>query len=276
MGKRLGKLKKVLIIGGSSSICDEIVTYLEKNDYVIDLLTYRNEENKKYIKNYEMYQWRHLDLTVEEYTQNAIIQIPNNYYDTIICTPTHESGGRDPLATSREYLENVFGKFIINYMDLVRNLIFKKLKDDGHFIFISSEAANTPTDMHDYSAAKAAMQAYVRSLSKKAENKTVFIIATTGIYESLAYYQHGGADYYKFDPDRWVYKEQIAKIIVNATKKDNGNIFTLGFIPSKTENINNYSGIIYPYTDKKGSYEVWHGLYKPKHERPDGPSVDIV
>lgn len=263
-------MKKVLIIGGSSSICDEIVTYLEKNDYEIDLLTYRNEENKKYIKNYEMYQWRHLDLTVEEYTQNAIVQIPNNYYDTIICTPTYESGGRDPMATSREYLEEVFGKFIVNYMDLVRNLIFKKLKKDGHFVFISSEAANIPTDMHDYATAKAAMQTYVRSLSKKAGEKTIFVIATTGIYGSLPYYQHG-EDYYSFDPKRWVYKEQIAKIIVEATRKDNGNIFTLGFIPAKTEILTDYSGIIYPHNHTQGSHDFWHGLVGPAVERPDGP-----
>ena len=256
----MGKLKKVLIIGGSSSICDKIVTYLEDHECVIDLMTYRWEPKKNNIKNFEKYSWTHLDLLDKESTENFILNLSDNNYDIILCTPTYESGQRDPLKTTREYWENVFGKFIINYMDLIRNLIFKKLKDDGKFIFISSEAANVPTDMHDYSTAKATIQAYVRSLSKKAENKIVFVIATTGIVESAAYYEHGGADYYKHDMQRWVHKEQIAKIIIDATDKDNGSIFTLGFVPSKTEIINDYAGIIRPYNHTQWSHDFWLNL----------------
>jgi short-subunit dehydrogenase len=267
-------MKKVLIIGGSSSICDEIVLYLEKNDCFIDLLTYRYEENKKNIKNNEKYQWMHIDLTHNGSTLSAIKNIKEDYYDIIVCVPTHASGGRDPMATSREYLEELYGKFIINYIDLIRNLIFKKLKKDGKFVFISSEAANAVTDVHDYAAAKATIQAYVRSLAKKAEEKTIIVIATTGIHGSLAYHQHGGDDYYKFDMDRWVQKEQIAKIIVDSTRKDNGNIYTLGFIPSKTKIINIYSGIVYPYQDRELADEIWHNPIKIDHGRPDGPSID--
>lgn len=267
-------MKKVLIIGGNSSICDGIITYLEQNKCVIDLLTYRSDMHKKNIKDHEKYNWKYLDLTNQANTENFILELPDNYYDIIVCVPTYESGGRNPLETPREYLEIVFGKFIVNYMDLIRNLIFKKLKEDGQFTFISSESANAPTDMHDYAAAKSTIQSYVRSLSKKADKKTIFVIATTGIYESLPYYQHG-RDYYSFDLDRWVYKEQIAKIIVDATRKDNGNIFTLGFVPSKTEVITNYSGIIYPYNHTQGSYNTWHGLAGPPVSRPDGPSIDV-
>jgi|GEM_PF-2702232 len=266
-------MKKVLIIGGSSSICDGIVDYLEKNDHEIDLMTYRNEQNKKNIKNFEKYKWVHLDLLSQESTEKIIFELPDFYYDKIICVPTYPSGQREPLKTTRLFWEELFGKFIINYMDLIRNLIFKKLKNDGHFVFMSSEAANSITDMHDYSAAKATIQSYVRSLSKKSKNKTIFVIATTGIYKSLSYYNHG-EDYYKHDPDRWVMKEDIAKIIVEADKMDNGNIFTLGFCPLKTEIIDRYSGILYPYNYTEGSYNYWHKIVNP-HDRPEDV-IDIL
>lgn len=250
-------MKKTLVIGGNSTIIDDVVEKLEKNDYEITLMTYRAEQNLKKFRNYEKYTWKYLNLLEENSVVDFISRIPDNYYDLVIFTPTHESGQRDPLATTREYYEDLFGKFLINSMDLIRNLIFKKMKNDATFVFTSSEAANVPTDMHDYATGKAALQAYVRSLSKKASDKTVFIIATTMIFESSSY-EHHGPDYYKNDQGRLVYKDQIADIILKSDKDDNGKIFTLGFIPTKIEAFNDHAGVIYPYSNLTHSKGNWY------------------
>ena len=252
-------LKKVLIIGGSSSICDEAVEHLEHNGYSIDLMTYRSEKNKKNIKNFSQYNWKHLDLLDQKSTELLIEELKDDYYDLIWCVPTYPSGQRDPIATTRDYLEELYGSFLVNYIDLIRNLAFKKLKNEGKMVYQSSEAANVPTDMQDYVSAKSAIQSYVISLSKKLKNKTIFVIATTGIYESLSYYQHG-ADYYKEDPKRWVTKKEIAEILVRSKQKDTGKIFTLGFCPTKTEVISRYAGIIYPYNYTEWSQNDWYDI----------------
>ena len=226
------KLKKVLIIGGSSSICDDIIAYLEKNNFEIDILTYR-DQNK--INN--KYRWEYLDLTDQDSVNNLINILPNDYYDKVICVPTYNSGSSNPFETTREYLNEVYGKFIINYMILIRNL-FKKITDNGHIIYISSQSAIIPVDMVDYSAAKGAMQTYVRSLSRKVkENQVIFTIAPTMIYESMPFYLHD-PEHYGDDIDKLVRKEDIAKVIVNANKNYNGKIICLGFLPDNPFDIN--------------------------------------
>ena len=217
-------MKKVLIIGGSSSICDKIITYLEENEYEIDLMTHSDHSKAN-----EKYKWQHLDLMGQESTENLINILSKNYYDKIICVPTYNSGTKNPFETSRKYLINVYGNFIVNYMILIRNLL-SNLKDDGQLIYISSAAANRPVHMVDYSAAKACMQAYVTSLSTQVkEGQAIFSIAPSMIYESNPYYQQG---YYKNDIYRLVKKEEIAKVIVEADSSYNGKVVCIGFVPS--------------------------------------------
>jgi len=253
--KQKDKMKKVLIIGGSSSICDEIISYLEEHGYEIDMLTYRDDR-----KIYGNYNWQHLDLTNKDSVENFINILPDQYYDKVICVPTYNSGGRNPFITSREYLSDLFGNFTINYMILIRSL-FKKITKNGHIVYISTASANMPTDMVDYSAAKGALQNYVRSLSKKVTGEQViFSIAPTMIYESAPYYQHLGIvpkghkektlggyplpatqikkeimdpknENYN-DTSKLVRKKEIAKIIVDAGVKENGKIICLGFKPA--------------------------------------------
>lgn len=251
--------KKVLIIGGNSSICDEVIINLEKVGFQIDLMTYRNEENKKNIKDFSRYNWKHLDLRDKKSTEDFILELKENYYDVIWCVPTYQAGGRDPMDTPRDFLEDLYGNFIVNYIDLIRNLAFKALKDEGRMIYQSSESANVPTDMQDYSAAKATIQAYVRSLAKKIKNKAIFTIATTGIYDSRAYHDHGGAEYYKLDPGRWVQKKEISELIRFSDLQDNGKVFTLGFCPMKTDIVSRHAGIIYPYNFFAWSEGTWYG-----------------
>jgi NAD(P)-dependent dehydrogenase (short-subunit alcohol dehydrogenase family) len=154
--------------------------------------------------------------------------------------PTYNSGTRDPFSTTREYLFDLYANFTINYMILVRSL-FKKITSKGHIIYISTASANVATDMVDYSAAKGAMQNYIRSLSKKVkEDQVIFSIAPSMIFESMPYYQHINGTKDENNPNyndisKLVKKEDIAKLIVDADKSYNGKIFCLGFTPAKLD-----------------------------------------
>ena len=210
--------KKVLIIGGDATMCDGIITELEKNEYEIDLLTYCDPTK---INN--NYKWKFLDLLDQDNTDSFINYLKDDYYDKIICNPTYWSGTYNPFVTTIKYLNQVYGKFVINYMVLIRNLL-KKITKDGHIIYISSISANIPVDMVDYSAAKAAMQAYVSSISKKAKDgQVIYSIAPAMIYETIAFYNRD-KDNYSEPIDKIIKKEQIAKVILNANLSYNGNV----------------------------------------------------
>jgi NADP-dependent 3-hydroxy acid dehydrogenase YdfG len=216
--------KKVLIIGGNATMCDGIITELEKNKYEIDLLTYYDSTKI----NNNNYKWKFLNLLDQDSTDSFINSLEDDYYDKIICTPTYWSGTNNPFVTTREYLNEVYGKFVINYMVLIRNLL-KKITKDGHIIYISSIAANIPVDMVDYSAAKAVMQAYVSAISKKAkDNQVIYSIAPEMIYETIAFY-HRDKDNFLEPIDKLIKKEQIAKVILNANLSYNGNVVIMGY-----------------------------------------------
>lgn len=216
-------MKKVLIIGGDSSLCEGIISIMENEGYDIDMLTYF--DNKKINKKYN---WHHLDLMNEE-SVDSFINIPkDNYYDKIICAPTYNSGTNNPFITNRKYLSDVYGKFVINYMIIIRSLL-KKITKDGHIIFISTISANVPTDMVDYSATKSAIQAYVSSISKKTKGgQAVYSIAPGMIYDTPSFYERD--EEHSIEPaERLIKKEEIAKIILNADESYNGNVVIMDY-----------------------------------------------
>ena len=204
-------------------MCDNIIVALENNGFIIDILTYNDPakvDNK--------YRWEHVNLLDEESVENFIKILPDNYYEKIICVPTYNSGTNNPFITTREYLNNVYGSFIINYMILIRNLL-SKLSDDGQLIYISSISANTSTDMVDYSAAKACMQAYVSAISGRAkQNQAIFSIAPAMIYDTVAFYHRD--EEHSLEPiSRLIKKEEIANVILNADKNYNANVVIMNY-----------------------------------------------
>lgn len=216
-------MKKVLIIGGDATLCDKIISALELNNYQVDLLSYFYPDK---INN--LYNWKFLDLTSQENTESFINDLPNNYYDKIICASTYNSGSGDTLSTKREYLNEVFGKFIINYMILIRNLL-QKITQNGQIVYISTISCNTPTEMGDYAAAKAALQAYVMSLSTKTKkNQAIFSIAPAMIYETVAF-DYRDEDHSIEPIRRLIKKEEIAKIIIDSDKSYNGNTIIMNY-----------------------------------------------
>lgn len=223
-------MKKVLIIGGASSICDGIIPYLENNGYQIDTLTHRFGEKKD-----DGYNWLYLDLMSSDSVQIALEILPDNYYDLILCTPTYNSGDRDTFNTPRIYLVDLFGTFIVNYLVLLRGLC-KKMSDKGHLVFITSQVANRPSDMADYAAGKGALQTYVMSLSTKmGEEQVAYSISPAVIRDSTAHkYSH--PDEFKNVVDQLVGQDEIARVIVEANKEYNGKIVELWGHHRKNEN----------------------------------------
>ena len=189
-------MNNVLIIGGTARSCKTIISYLEKENFNIDLITYRQKD-----KIYGKYKWINLDFEDFNSVDNFIKNLPINYYSKIIFL-----SGKD---INLKELKHFYNSYLFNYNLLLTNSI-KSLNENGQIIFISSIAANEAIlDVH-YSAAKAANQALVKSLSLHAkENQAMVSIAPGTITDEI--------------------KEQIAKLIININKIDNGKIFKLGY-----------------------------------------------
>ena len=216
-------MKKVLIIGGDASLCDGLISSLENSGYIIDILSYRDSR-----KIDDKYNWKFLDLMEKESIQPFINELNDNYYDKIICVSSYNSGSSNTLSTPRAYLYEVFGKFTINYMMLMRNLL-SKINENGHIIYISTISCNTPTEMGDYAAAKAAMQAYAISLSTKVKkNQAIFAIAPAMIYKTVAF-DNIKEDHLIEPVRRLIKKEEIAKIIIDCDDSYNGNTIIMNY-----------------------------------------------
>ena len=74
-------MKKVLIIGGTSSLAKPIIFKLEKNGYEIDALTFRQSKKINLKKNYT---WIKLDLYDAKSIDMFFSFLPNNFYSKII------------------------------------------------------------------------------------------------------------------------------------------------------------------------------------------------
>jgi NADP-dependent 3-hydroxy acid dehydrogenase YdfG len=189
-------LKSVLIIGGTSSLAKPIISKLENQGYTIDLMTYRQEDKK-----YEDYSWVYLDLENQQNVNEFIYRHHKNKYSKIIFLSGNSLGKEikqvDPRATS-----NYYQSYLINYVSIIISLL-KYLDDEGQIIFISSIAANIPIQDAHYSAVKAGVEAFIRSLSiQLKENQSAFSIVPGTITDFT--------------------REQISSIIADSDKTYNG------------------------------------------------------
>jgi NAD(P)-dependent dehydrogenase (short-subunit alcohol dehydrogenase family) len=199
----MNNAKNVLIIGGTSSLSKDIVKLLEANEYTIQAMTFRQSSRV-----YGDYKWVPLDLIRLDQVNEIIGLMNANKYSKIIFL----SGGTlDPNIKEHSYetIEYFYKSFIMHYSLLIQESS-KSLDRDGQIIFISSRAANLPSSDPYYSAAKAGIQAFVRSISLiLKENQSAFSIAPGAIDSSI--------------------KDQIAKIIAEADKSYNGRVIEIGY-----------------------------------------------
>jgi NAD(P)-dependent dehydrogenase (short-subunit alcohol dehydrogenase family) len=213
--------KKVLIFGGTSCITPEIIKKLEEKDYTIDLMTFRQEK-----KVYGEYNWSYLNLEDMSSIKNVLNEIKEKKFSKIIFLPGN-SIGINGIDIPYEKLQNFYDAFLLRYVYLIQESS-KLLTDDGQIISISSVAANYPVDDANYSAAKAGVQAFVRSLSCNLKlDQSAFSISPGLIYESTSFYQQD----YRGDATKLASKDQIAEIIASADKSYNGKVIHLGYQP---------------------------------------------
>lgn len=196
-------MNNVLIIGGTARSCKTIINYLEKENFNIDLITYRQKD-----KIYGEYKWVHLDFEDCNSVNNFIKNLSINYYDKIIFLSGNSISENIENIDLKE-LKKFYDSYLFNYNLLLTNSV-KSLNENGKIIFISSIAANEAIlDVH-YSAVKAANQALVKSLSLYAkENQAMVSIAPGTITDDI--------------------RKQIAQLIIDINKIDNGKIFKLGY-----------------------------------------------
>lgn len=191
-------MKKVLIIGGTSSLAKPIISKLEKNGYEIDALTFRQAEKINLEKNYT---WIKLDLYDTKSIEMFFSFLPDNFYSKIIFLAGSGLGKSYKDVDALE-MESFYKAFLLNYISLIINLS-NRLDFDGQLIFISSIAAKIPIQDAHYSAVKAGVEAFVRSASSQlSQNKSMFSISPATITDSM--------------------REDIADLILNADVSYNG------------------------------------------------------
>ena len=159
-------------------------------------MTYRQKN-----KIFEDYNWVHLDLDNDSTVMDFIHDGQQDKYFKIILL-SGNSMGKPWSKTTLKEMSNYYQSYLINYILLIMNLV-EYLEDSGQIVFISSIAADIPIEDAHYSAAKAGVEAFCRSVSiglKK--NQSIFSISPTTITDSM--------------------REEIANIILNADTSYNG------------------------------------------------------
>ena len=210
--------KRVLILGGTSCIAKEIIEKLESKEYIIDLMTFRQKH-----KTYGNYNWTHLELEKEESVNSLIKIIQGKKYSKIIFLPGNSLGNHEEITYSR--LEEFYNAFALRYNFLIQESA-KCLSEDGQIVSISSIAANAAINDAHYSAVKASVQAFVRSLSCSLKpGQSAFSISPGLIYDSIAFNQQS----YGGDVSKLATKDQIAEIIANADRSYNGRVIEIGY-----------------------------------------------
>jgi len=189
-------MKKVLIIGGTSSLAKPIISKLEDNGYEIAAMTFRQQD-----KIYDNYTWARVDFYEYESIDIFLHFLPPDTYSKIIFL-SGSGLGKNYKDVTEEDTASFYKAFLINYISLMMNLIHR-LDDDGQIVFISSIAANIPIEDAHYSAVKAGVEAFVRSASSQlSDNQSMFSISPATITDLM--------------------REDIANLILNADKSYNG------------------------------------------------------
>lgn len=221
--------KKILIIGGTSSLANEII--IKAKDVFTDITcTYRNKSkvfNKKC-------NWEYLNLDENDSIDLFLNKILNKEYDTIIIligSTTNKKYTDISIDDIKKYHEINSGSYIY----LLQNIVLK-IKDDGQIIVVSSRSANNASyDIH-YSGVKASIQSAVKSLSKFLKNKqSIVCVAPSLIYESKMYNEMTKENIKKhlyLSNNNLINKNEFAEFIISlnnkVTKLINGQTVSIG------------------------------------------------
>lgn len=196
-------MKNVLIIGGTARSANKIINALENNQYSINLMTFRQKS-----KIYGNYNWIELDLENDISVTNFIKSLPKNFYSKIIFL-SGNSLSKKYIDINKDELKHFYNSYIYNYNQIIIECM-ESINESGEIIFVSSIAANRPINDVHYSAAKAANQALVKSLSLYVNNnQSIYSIAPGTITDDVL--------------------NKIIEIIINGNKNNNGKVFEVGY-----------------------------------------------
>lgn len=212
-------MSNAMIIGGTGGLAQTIIKELENNDHTIDLITYRSKS-----KVYGTYDWQYLDLENIDSINNLIAYAKNKKFSKIILIVGNTLGS-GIKSHSYEDLTKYHTSFYINYVYMISKFV-DMLDHSGQLVFISSIAANRSIPDANYSAVKAGIQAFIKSLSGVLTNEQVaYSIAPGLILDTKAFYDSS----YNGDISKLATKEQIAKIISNGGLQYHEQVFEIGY-----------------------------------------------
>ncbi|NBX78706.1 SDR family oxidoreductase [bacterium] len=196
-------MNKILIVGGTARSAKLLIHELEKNNYSINLMTFRQKN-----KIYGNYNWIELDLENDTSVTNFIKSLPKNFYSKIIFL-SGNSLSKKYLDINKDELKHFYNSYIYNYNQIIIECM-ESINENGEIIFVSSIAANRPINDIHYSSAKAANQALVKSLSLYVKkNQSIYSIAPGTITDNVL--------------------NKIIEIIINGNKNNNGKVFEVGY-----------------------------------------------
>jgi NAD(P)-dependent dehydrogenase (short-subunit alcohol dehydrogenase family) len=211
MKKQKNKQKNFLVVGGTSSLSDSIIS-LAKNDGYNVFATYKNK-----ITNQNNVKWLNLDIASQESILLFLNNTPNNFYNRIIFligkTTKKKYSKIDIVELEKYYIEQAS-----NYIYILQNIL-TKTKNDGSIVVVTSRAANHGSyDVH-YSAVKGAIQSAVKSLAKFTKNKTIFCVSPSLILDSKMFKEMSSKNIHKHlkrTNNKLLTKDEVALFIWNS------------------------------------------------------------
>ena len=194
---------------------------MESEGYKISLCTYRNKN-----KAYGDYNWVQLDLESQTSVDNFISNLEPNYYSKIIMLPGNTLGNFKSFKdVPLDDLGFFYNAYSFNYIWVAQSCI-EALAEDGHLVYMSSMAANTAIEDAHYSAVKASVQAFIKSISISLSGGRVAYSISPGLIYDTNAFDHSD---YKGDISDLVTKEQIAQLILDADSTYNGKVIEIGY-----------------------------------------------
>lgn len=220
MNHQSSETKNLLILGGTSSVAEDIARLAYADNYRV-ILTFRAHK-----KNGDYGSWYELDTEREESIDNFLAEIQGIKFDRVICligATTNSHYSKLNLTSTISYYSSQLAGICYLISRILANLKF-----DASFIVLSSKSANNKSyDIH-YSAVKAGLQAFVKSISQFAvAQQSILCIAPSLIDKSTMYFQMTKSNrviHNKKANGKLLSKDEISNFIWNL---DNKMCFTL-------------------------------------------------
>jgi NAD(P)-dependent dehydrogenase (short-subunit alcohol dehydrogenase family) len=229
MKKQKNKQKNFLLIGGTSSLSNNIISLAKKDKYFI-YATYKNKNKITYNNDT---QWLELDISSQESVLSFLKNTPNNFYDKVIFLIGKTTKNKYDKINIFE-LEKYYTEQASNYIYLLQSILLKT-KKTSKIIVVTSRAANHGSyDVH-YSAVKGAIQSAVKSLAKFKNNKTIFCVAPSLMLDSKMFKEMSSKNiskHLKRTNNKLLTKDEVALFIWNSCDTSlinlNGKVLEIG------------------------------------------------